>query len=228
MPHSQKKCIEGWKRLMPDYTFMCWDESTFDYTQYPASRYGYEAKKYALVSDVCRYNVLAQYGGIYLDTDIEIIRPVDSFLSCKAFMGFESRDRVGTAVIGAEANMPFLQTLLDIYKYRSFRKHDGSPDLKTNVEMITSVFIDNGFKKDGKKQTVNDVMIYPQSSFYPNTVGMIFKRKPRNSYTIHHYSGSWIEHKAPESEQIRLIKHYLGGKLRNILGAERYSKLRGL
>ena len=89
MPHSQKKCIEGWKRLMPDYTFMCWDESTFDYTQYPASRYGYEAKKYALVSDVCRYNVLAQYGGIYLDTDVELFERLDRFLDCNFFSGIE-------------------------------------------------------------------------------------------------------------------------------------------
>ena len=89
MPHSQKKCIEGWKRLMPDYTFMRWDESTFDYTQYPASRYGYETKKYALVSDVCRYNVLAQYGGIYLDTDIEVFRRFDRFLECNFFSGIE-------------------------------------------------------------------------------------------------------------------------------------------
>lgn len=89
MPHSQKKCIEGWKRLMPDYTFMCWDESTFDYNQYPASRYGYETKKFALVSDVCRYNVLAQYGGVYLDTDVEVFQRFDRFLDCNFFSGVE-------------------------------------------------------------------------------------------------------------------------------------------
>lgn len=89
MPHSQKKCIEGWKRLMPDYTFMRWDESTFDYTQYAASKYAYEVKKYALVSDVCRYNVLAQYGGIYLDTDVELFQRFDRFLDCNFFSGIE-------------------------------------------------------------------------------------------------------------------------------------------
>lgn len=89
MPHSQKKCIEGWKRLMPDYTIMRWDESTFDYTKYPASKFAYEVKKYALVSDVCRYNVLAQYGGIYLDTDVELFQRFDRFLDCNFFSGIE-------------------------------------------------------------------------------------------------------------------------------------------
>lgn len=89
MPQSQKKCIKGWKKLMPDYTIMRWDEDTFDYTQYSASKYAYEVKKYALVSDVCRYNVLAQYGGIYLDTDVEVFKRFDDFLDCNFFSGVE-------------------------------------------------------------------------------------------------------------------------------------------
>ena len=89
MPQSQKKCIEGWKKLMPDYTIMRWDESTFDYTQFKASKYAYEVKKYALVSDVCRYNVLTQYGGIYLDTDVEVFQRFDRFLDCNFFSGIE-------------------------------------------------------------------------------------------------------------------------------------------
>ena len=89
MPHSQKKCIEGWKRLMPDYTFMRWDESTFDLDKYPLAKCACKVKKYALASDVCRYNVLAQYGGIYLDTDVEVFQRFDRFLECNFFSGIE-------------------------------------------------------------------------------------------------------------------------------------------
>ena len=89
MPQSQVRCIEGWKKLLPDYTIMRWDESTFDYNKYPAAKYGYETKRYALVSDVCRYNVLAEYGGIYLDTDVELFQKFDDYLDCRFFSGIE-------------------------------------------------------------------------------------------------------------------------------------------
>lgn len=89
MPKSQKDCIRGWKRLMPDYTFMRWDESTFPLDKYPLAKYACEAKRYALASDVCRYNVLAEYGGIYLDTDVELFQRLDKFLDCNFFSAIE-------------------------------------------------------------------------------------------------------------------------------------------
>ena len=89
MPKSQRDCIKGWQKLMPDYQIMRWDESNFDYNKYEASKYAYEVKKYALVSDVCRYNVLAEYGGIYLDTEVEVFQRFDRFLDCNFFTGIE-------------------------------------------------------------------------------------------------------------------------------------------
>ena len=89
MPKSQKDCIKGWQKLMPDYKIMRWDESTFDLDKYPLAKYACEVKKYALASDVCRYNVLAQYGGIYLDTDVEVFKRFDEFLDCNFFSGIE-------------------------------------------------------------------------------------------------------------------------------------------
>ena len=108
MPQSQKNCIKGWQRLMPDYTFMRWDESTFDYTRFKASKYAYEVKKYALVSDVCRYNVLSEYGGIYLDTDVEVFQRFDRFLDCNFFSGIElfleQFEQEGREQVDAEGN----------------------------------------------------------------------------------------------------------------------------
>ena len=89
MPKSQRDCVKGWKRLMPDYQIIRWDESNFDYNKYKASKYAYQVKKYALVSDVCRYNALAAFGGIYLDTDVEVFQRFDRFLDCNFFSGIE-------------------------------------------------------------------------------------------------------------------------------------------
>lgn len=89
MPKSQVKCIQTWKKLMPDYKIMRWDENTFDYKKYSASFNAYKTKRYALVSDVCRYNVLSEYGGIYLDTDVEVFQKFDRFLDSNFFTGLE-------------------------------------------------------------------------------------------------------------------------------------------
>ena len=77
MPKSQRDCIKGWKRLMPDYQIIRWDESNFDLDSFPLAKYACEVKKYALASDVCRYNVLSEHGGIYLDTDVEVFQRFD-------------------------------------------------------------------------------------------------------------------------------------------------------
>ena len=89
MPQSQKNCIKGWQRLMLDYKIMRWDESTFDLGKHPLAQCACNAKRYALASDVCRYNVLAEYGGIYLDTDVELFQRLDKYLDCNFFSAIE-------------------------------------------------------------------------------------------------------------------------------------------
>lgn len=89
MPKTQRENIEKWKKLMPDYTIMRWDDSSFDYKKYPVSKYGYEANRLALVADLCRFNVLAEYGGIYLDTDVEVFKRYDDYLDCDFFSALE-------------------------------------------------------------------------------------------------------------------------------------------
>ena len=124
MPKSQRDCIKGWQKLMPDYQIMRWDESNFDYNQYEASKYAYEVKKYALVSDVCRYNVLAEYGGIYLDTDVEVFQRFDRFLKYNFFTGLE---------LYSEFYEEHIQSMID---------SDGNPLVKgqdiPKMEILTS------------------------------------------------------------------------------------------
>ena len=115
MPQSQKKCIEGWKKLMPDYAIMRWDESSFDLERFPLAKYACEVKKYALASDVCRYNVLSKYGGIYLDTDVEILRPFDDLLNVDFFIGFESLNKINSGQgFGAIDHFALVKKMLDM------------------------------------------------------------------------------------------------------------------
>lgn len=89
IPKSQADCIKSWEKMLPDYKIMRWDETTFDVEKYSAAKYAYKVKKYALVSDVCRYNVLHEYGGIYLDTDVEVYKKFDKYLDASFFSAIE-------------------------------------------------------------------------------------------------------------------------------------------
>ena len=125
MPQSQKGCIESWKKLMPDYEIKRWDESTFDLEQYPLAKYACEVKKYALASDVCRYNVLSDYGGIYLDTDVEVFKSFDPFLNCNFFSGIELYYDF------------FAENIADRFLNEDFSPKDPSVDVP-HLEILTS------------------------------------------------------------------------------------------
>ena len=125
MPKSQKDCIKGWQKLMPDYKIMRWDESSFDLEKYPLAKYACEVKKYALASDVCRYNVLAQYGGIYLDTDVELFKRFDEFLQYNFFSGIELYNEF------------FTEHIQDLYLNPDGTAKDPSQDIP-HMEILTS------------------------------------------------------------------------------------------
>ena len=125
MPQSQRKCIEGWKRLMPDYEIKRWDESNFDLEKYPLAKYACDVKKYALASDVCRYNVLSEYGGIYLDTDVEVFKRFDDFLNCNFFSGIELYYDF------------YVENIADKFLNEDFSPKDPSMDVP-HLEILTS------------------------------------------------------------------------------------------
>lgn len=125
MPKSQKDCIKGWQKLMPDYKIMRWDETTFDLEKYPLAKYACQVKKYALASDVCRYNVLAQYGGIYLDTDVEVFKRFDDFLDCNFFSGIELYPNF------------FDEHIAELYLNEDCTAKDSSKDVP-HLEILTS------------------------------------------------------------------------------------------
>ena len=187
-----KKCIESWKRKCPDYEIIEWNENNFNIN---LNKYVYEAyinKKWAFVSDYVRIYALYNNGGIYLDTDVEIIKRTDDFLDNNVFLGFESYDKISTGIIGAEKGNVFIKKILDSYNERHFVLENKKCDLTTNVELITKIAVEEGVVLNNTSQKVNGISIYPIETFSPkdNETGDINITK--NTYTIHYFSGSWL------------------------------------
>ena len=130
-----KDCIESWKKVMPDYEFVLWNEDNYDINKTLFTKQAYEAKKYAFVSDYARIDILNKYGGIYFDTDVKVLKRFDKFLVLKGFMGFESaKGGVNPGiVIGCEKGCPILGEILQEYD-KPFIKKNGEYDYTTIVQ----------------------------------------------------------------------------------------------
>jgi mannosyltransferase OCH1-like enzyme len=190
LPKLQVKCIESWKEHCPDYEIIEWNEDNFDIS---SNKYVYEAynkKKWAFVSDYVRLYVLYHFGGIYMDTDTEVLKPIDIFLSNNSFFGFESEKFVFASPIGSIKYHPTLKSLLKYYNNRSFMKNDGSCDLTTIVVMITNHLMAKGLIPNNSFQIVNGITIYPTEYFCPiDSTGKL--KITNNTYAIHHFVASW-------------------------------------
>ena len=225
MPVLYKKCMESWNRVLPDYKVMRWDEDSFDINSNTYVKEAYENKKYAFVTDYVRLYALNNYGGVYLDTDVEVIKPLDRFLYDEAFSGFEKKDCVPTGIMAAEKSNPVIKDLLDEYTDRHFVLDDGSLDLTTNVYTITKYFSENGIVLNGKNQTIKGFHMYPQSFFCTNSVLLVFGIKPKNVYTIHHYGGGWDSDDKKKQKFSFRTKRFFVGALRNMIGTNRTALL---
>lgn len=196
LPPLAKKCIESWEKYCPDYEIKEWNESNFDINSNKYIREAYEAKKFAFVSDYVRLYALYNEGGVYMDTDVEVLKPIDEFLKHEAFSGFETIDTVPTGIMGAEEKHPFFNLLLQYYTNKSFINKDGSYDMTTNVETITKYCLENGLKTNNTLQEIKGFALYPKEYFCPkdHKTGKIYLHK--NTYTIHHFAGSWMTKKS--------------------------------
>lgn len=199
LPNLTLKCIESWKKNLPDYEIKEWNEDNFDISIIPYTKEAYEAKKYAFVSDYARFWILYHYGGLYFDTDVEVIKPMDDIIACGAFMGCEneiSRDTIALAIapglgLGVKSGIGLYKELLDLYASLHFQLADGKLDFKTVVEYTTDLLAIKGLKNVNAIQCVEDVYIYPKEYFCP--IDYETKRCviTKNTRTIHHFSESW-------------------------------------
>lgn len=207
LPRVAKHCIRSWGKNCSDYKIVEWNESNFDVSQSPLYvREAYDAKKWAFVSDYVRLFVLYRYGGIYMDTDLEILKSIDVFLKHEAFSGFEDDCHIPTAIMGSKVHNKWVKMLLDDYNDRKFIMSDGSYDLTTNVDTITCLTKQNyGIILDNTYQVFEDIAVYPNQYFCPKDFGTQEIKITDNTYAIHHFNASWYDKK--KQVEYNLHKH---------------------
>ena len=191
MPVMAERCIDSWKQILPGYELRLWNEDSFDITSVPYVQEAYEARKFAFVTDYVRLYALYTVGGVYMDTDVEVLKPLDDLLHLPAFSGFESDHEIPTGIIAGQQHSPWAEEQLRHYETRSFRRPDGSFDLTTNVEIISGSMAANGFRLRNSYQVYKDCMhIFPKDYFCPKSRAGLITITP-NTYCIHHFEGSW-------------------------------------
>ena len=204
LPRSAQKCISSWRKFFPDYEIKEWNEGNYDISKIPYIRQAYEAKKYAFVSDYARFDILCQYGGVYFDTDVEVIKPFDDILETGAFMGCERDGVVSNEIkidvapglgLAAEPGLQLYREILDLYETLKFLQPDGSQNTKTVGEYTTNVLKLNGLKDINGIQNIEGITIYPKEYFNPfdNATGKLTITE--NTHSIHWYSKSWMDKK---------------------------------
>ena len=192
-PAQALMCIDSWKKFLPDYYLKEWNEDTFDVSQNQYVREAYENRKFAFVTDFVRLYALYHEGGIYMDTDVEVIGSFDSFLHHHAFSGFETDGNVPTGMMAAEKGSVWAKELLNQYDSRRFVKEDGTFDLTTNTTVITNYMVSKGLQLNNQYQDFPGLCtMYPSEFFCPkdHRTGVIHRTS--NTICIHHFAGSWI------------------------------------
>lgn len=192
LPELAVKCIDSWKKYCPDYQIIEWNESNFDlhYNDYVWE--AFQAKKWAFITDVVRLYALATYGGVYMDTDVEVIKPLDPYLKHVAFSGFEDDKNIPTGIMASEKEGKWATDNLHYYDGKHFKKEDGSLDLTTNVVTLTNYMLPMGLKQNNTYQDFPGLItFYPKDYFCPKSYldGKIYLTE--NTVTIHHFAGSW-------------------------------------
>lgn len=211
LPKAAKDCINSWKKHCPDYQIIEWNESNFDVNSNLYTKQAYENKKWAFVTDVVRLYALCNYGGIYMDTDVEVIQPLDRFLTHHGFSGFEDPENIPTGIMAAEKDHPLFRKLLSYYDDRPFIV-DGQPDLTTNVTTITNMLLPEGFQPNNTYQVVAGLALYPYDYFCPRDIHTLKLVVTENTYTIHHFAGSWLPKEDVARQKYKLRKNWLEQK----------------
>lgn len=197
MPDLALRCIESWHKYMPDYQYKLWNEDNFDLSCNYYVREAYDAGKYAFVSDYVRLYALHTEGGIYMDTDVEVLKPYDDLLYLTGFIGYEGTKSmsVGTGTIACEPYGNWVKEQLSAYNDIHFINKNGIMDLTTNPIRISNIMKAGGFTQDGKKSQYKDMTVFPTDYFCPRqTTGEFFLTE--NTYCDHHFMGSWNEQKS--------------------------------
>lgn len=230
LPPLALECIASWRKYLPDYEIWEWSESStpalpnrdkelmpdkvmaFDVNIIPYTEEAYKQKKYAFVSDYARFWILNKYGGVYFDTDVEVIRSMNDIIQNGPFMGYETNPHaqiMGSVApglgMGCVPNMPILESLIERYKNTHFEFVTGTIGQVTVVHITTQILKEYGLTCDAGIQNVLGVNIYPSEFFCPINVITNRIHVEKETRTIHHYAGTWMDRKFTWNHRIKKI-----------------------
>lgn len=218
-PQLIKSCIDSWKEELQEYKIIEWNEKNFDIEKFDFTAKAYKAKKWAFVADYCRIWVLYNYGGIYLDTDMEVLKSLDKFTHNECFAGIERDKIINAAILGAKPNNKFIKNIISYYNDINFAEYIEDLDKITIPNIITELAVQDGYKGDKKIESVKNMLtIYSKEYFYPKNHSWEKANITEMTYTIHHYEGSW-------RKKTKIYKSKLKQILIDIFGYERIIKL---
>lgn len=194
-PQDVIKNIKSWEYFNPDFKIKEWNEENFNINLCPYVSEAYQNKKYAFVSDVARIYALVNEGGIYLDTDVECIKPfTEDFLNNQSFIGFEESEKIkiGTATIGSVKNYPFWIEVLKYYSTQKFITKNNKLNTETNTTLLTSILVRHGLKLNNLNQCILGISIYPKDYFSPKNYRSNKIIVTDNTICIHNYDATWL------------------------------------
>lgn len=215
-----KKCIASWKIFFPDYEIVEWNEQNFDVSQFEYTRDAYAAGKYAFVSDMARLFILSKYGGIYFDTDVEVIKPFGEILQNGGYLGIESFEngfRINPGLgFACGPQSQIINGIFDIYTKLKF---DCSKMKECNIVSITTDFLlRKGCLSINEIQSVNDMYIYPKDFFNPCDMNTGKIQITENTRSVHRFSGSWVDKKSLIRGKIyRFLNRFFGKRVANFV-----------
>ena len=214
-----QKCLNSWHKYCPDYEIIEWNEDNFDVERYPYAKYCLQNKKWAFLSDFARLVIVNEHGGIYFDTDVELLRTPDSLLEYEAFYGFENSAYIATGLgFGAQAGHPTVKSMLEQYLLLKPDK-EGNYPLVVCPALNTKALVPFGLQLNGERQCIHGAEILPVDYLnpYDDPTGRL--KKTANTYSVHWYSKSWMSKKT-------VLRSKLTQPLHRIFGVDAFKRFR--
>lgn len=200
LPARYQSFIDSWRKFCPDYEIIEWNETNYDFNRHPFTREAAKIKKWSKVASYARLDIVYKYGGINMDTDVEVIKPLDELLYNDAYIGFENRKLVNSGSgFGAVKNFPLIGELRDYFDNIPFIKSDGSYNLTACPEFETELLRKRGLNYDAQFQIIDRLAIYPSEYFSPKCIYSGLMNVTENTFSIHHYDGTWLAAHIKES-----------------------------
>ena len=212
LPESNKNCIDSWKKYCPEYEIIEWNEENYDYLKHHYMREAYSASKWAYVTDYARLDIIYRYGGIYFDTDVELVKPLDELLYNSSFCGFQDLYLCAFGlVLGGAKHNKMIKDMRDMYDDMHFINEDGELNMIPCPFIQTRYLVANGLIQNGGFQVINSMAVYPTEYFNPYNSLTYLPELTENTYSIHHFDASWhaTKEQVNKNNYIQFCRDYM-------------------